>query len=161
MALKKCLFCEAIISEFAEECPKCNTQFPFNQEKKEQFDLRQLYELEVNKEFICQQCNHTIKMIDALKRNSCRECGYRSSIKCFACKYRAITYDARQKEYVCFNHLLEECSVCKKLVSGDEKVLVRIESRYEGSTEIVCHEKCRTEVRSSSFHRWTGETYIK
>lgn len=140
MALKKCLYCNALIYELVTSCPKCHVEMPFDEEKSAERHMEKEMEEKVSKklrEFIkCQECGHPIHVSSILLKSKsekeCSNCGFQdNNIKCFFCNSKAIDYDPYQENFTCFLHLTTKCNDCGKLTLGTEKIYYVCDSCYK------------------------------
>lgn len=140
MALKKCLYCYNLISDRVTLCPKCHAKSPFDLKIKEKIDKDKERSKEIKKIYDskreCLECGVPLELYPFfLSRRPCPECGYNQNvIKCHYCSDNATNFDTDQNQFICRQHLVEECCMvnCSNIISGNEKHIIVSGSWHSG-----------------------------
>lgn len=146
MALKKCLYCNALIYESVTSCPKCYVKMPFDEEKKAEREMEEKVSKKLEEFIKCQECGHLIPVKSFLSTyksaKECSNCGFQdNNIKCFLCNSEAEYYDPYEEKFTCFLHLTTKCDTCGKLILGVEKKYYVCDSCYKKHRVSVIYKK--------------------
>jgi hypothetical protein len=161
MALKSCLYCRALISESAVNCPSCNTRAPLDEQKKiaEKMLVRkkEVEEQETAKrvglineahqrKYRCSECGHDRALESIYRDCNCPECGYPDNRpKCHLCKESSLRFDPIRESLVCHNHFIEICKFCERPIENGKKYTHEWRQQWCGggiSGTSVYHNRC-------------------
>ena len=147
MAIKRCLYCDNEISEFADPCPKCKAKHPHDDGYKSAIETSESHKRKIeavlNSTIGCAECGSLISIRSLLGfvGQSCAHCGFsKNFLKCYLCGAPADSYDPVEDKYICEEH--PRCYVCKKRFKK-EKLIIRRLGKYRFS---YCCKSCANPV---------------